>query len=57
MPLQNGVDVAALNRDLETRMKREHGVFRYASLVVWLSGPVMLWQRGWLVDALLLQAR
>lgn len=55
VPLQNGVDVAALNRDLETRMKREHGVFRYASLVVWLSGLVMLWQRGWLVDALLLQ--
>ena len=38
VPLQNGVDVAALNRDLEARMKREHGVFRYASLVVWLSG-------------------
>ena len=55
VPLQNGVDVAALNRDLEARMKREHGVFRYASLVVWLSGLVMLWQRGWLVDALLLQ--
>ena len=57
VPLQNGVDVAALNRDLEARMKREHGVFRYASLVVWLSGLVMLWQRGWLVDALLLQGR
>lgn len=55
VPLQNGVDVAVLNRDLEARMKREHGVFRYASRVVWLSGLVMLWQRGWLVDALLLQ--
>ncbi|MHB0764738.1 urate hydroxylase PuuD [Stutzerimonas sp. NM35] len=54
-PLHNGIDVETLNRDLEARMKREHGIFRYASLVVWLSGLFMLWQRGWLVDALLLQ--
>jgi uncharacterized membrane protein len=53
--LQNGIDTATLNRDLEQRMKREHGIFRYASLLVWLSGLLMLWQRGWLVDALLLQ--
>ena len=48
-------DAAALERDLERRMKREHGIFRYASLVVWLSGLLMLWQRGWLPDALLLR--
>ncbi|WP_324730522.1 urate hydroxylase PuuD [Pseudomonas paeninsulae] len=53
--LQNGIDTLTLNRDLEQRMKREHGIFRYASLVVWLSGLLMLWQRGWLADALLLQ--
>lgn len=55
VPLHNGIDVTTLNRDLEARMKREHGIFRYASLVVWLSGMFMLWQRGWLPDALLLQ--
>jgi uncharacterized membrane protein len=33
---------------------REHGTFRYASVVVWVSGVCMLWQRGWLMDALTL---
>ncbi|MBU2011634.1 MAG: hypothetical protein KJ595_05535, partial [Gammaproteobacteria bacterium] len=55
VPLQNSIDTATLNSDLEARMKREHGIFRYASAVVWASGMLMLWQRGWLVDALLLQ--
>ncbi|WP_296712318.1 hypothetical protein [Rhodoblastus sp.] len=36
--------------------KREHGVFRYASLVVWASGLVMLWMRGELVEAYTLSA-
>jgi len=40
---------------LEKRMHREHGTFRYASLVVWVSGMGMLWYRGWLGDALLLE--
>lgn len=35
--------------------KREHGTFRYASLVVMASGLFMLWQRGLLPDALLLR--
>lgn len=34
--------------------KREHGIFRHASLVVWASGLFMLWQRGELADALTL---
>lgn len=34
---------------------REHGTFRYASVVVWLSGALMLWQRGWLIDAITLK--
>ena len=55
VPLSNGIDTATLNRDLQRRMKREHGIFRYASLVVWASGMLMLWQRGWLEEALLLQ--
>jgi uncharacterized membrane protein len=34
--------------------KREHGIFRYASLIVLASGILMLWQRNLLADALLL---
>jgi hypothetical protein len=34
--------------------KREHGIFRHASLLVWLTGIYMLWGRGDLVDALTL---
>lgn len=30
---------------------REHAIFRYASIVVWLTGVFMLWRRQWLVDA------
>jgi uncharacterized membrane protein len=36
--------------------KREHGVFRYASLVVWVTGLVMLSARGELVEAYTLSA-
>lgn len=35
-------------------MKREHGIFRYASLVVLITGLYMLWFRGLLFDALTL---
>lgn len=35
-------------------LKREHGVFRHASLVVLLTGIYMLWFRGILADAILL---
>ncbi|NQZ52611.1 MAG: urate hydroxylase PuuD [Piscirickettsiaceae bacterium] len=35
-------------------MKREHGTFRYASLVVLVTGIYMLWFRGTLFDALTL---
>lgn len=35
-------------------LNREHGTFRYSSLVVWVSGVAMLWQRGWLWDAVTL---
>lgn len=35
-------------------MKREHGIFRYASLVVLATGLYMLWFRDNLVDALTL---
>jgi uncharacterized membrane protein len=36
-------------------LNREHGTFRYASVVAWVTGVLMLWQRGWLVDALMLK--
>ena len=32
-------------------MAREHGIFRWASALAWSTGVLMLWQRGWLVDA------
>lgn len=35
-------------------LNREHGTFRYASIVAWVTGVMMLWQRGWLLDALTL---
>ncbi len=34
--------------------KREHGIFRYASLIVLATGLVMLWRRDGLAEALLL---
>lgn len=33
-------------------LQREHGMFRYASLVTLASGLLMLWHRGWLGGAL-----
>lgn len=35
----------------QAALKREHAVFRYASLVAWASGLFMLWNRGLLIDA------
>ncbi len=37
-----------------TALKREHGIFRHASLVVLVTGVYMLWYRGILVDAMTL---
>jgi uncharacterized membrane protein len=34
--------------------KREHGIFRHSSLIVWATGVFMLWSRGVLYDALTL---
>ena len=34
--------------------KREHGIFRHASLMVLATGVYMLWRRGDLLDALML---
>lgn len=43
------------NREAMTAaMKREHGTFRYASLVALATGIYMLWFRGMFIDALTL---
>lgn len=34
--------------------KREHGIFRHASLIVWVTGLFILWQRGLLSAAVTL---
>lgn len=36
-------------------LQREHGVFRWASVVAWGSGLLMLGLRGWLEDALMMR--
>lgn len=36
-------------------LEREHGTFRYASLVTLASGLAMLWHRDWLAGALTLE--
>ncbi len=40
---------------LRSVINREHGTFRWASVVTWGAGVFMLWQRGWLHDAFMLQ--
>lgn len=44
-----------LSKRFEAAMKREHGIFRYASLVVMATGIYMLWHRNILLDVLTLQ--
>lgn len=36
-------------------LNREHGFFRWASVVAWSAGMLMLWRHGWLAGALGLQ--
>lgn len=36
-------------------LNREHGIFRWASVIAWSAGILMLWRRGWLPGALSLQ--
>ena len=52
VPLQ----ASDLNGDTSARfqamLNREHGVFRWASVVTWSAGLLMLWQRGALPAAL-----
>lgn len=47
------VDVTG--NDFQSRLSREHGTFRWASILVWCSGLAMLARAGWLPDALTLR--
>lgn len=38
----------------QAMLNREHGFFRWASVVTWCAGLYMLWLRGWLPGALTL---
>jgi uncharacterized membrane protein len=51
-PLQREELVSAESGRFQAMLGREHGTFRWASVVAWCSGILMLAQRGWLVDAL-----
>ncbi|MGQ0682800.1 urate hydroxylase PuuD [Bradyrhizobium sp.] len=44
----------AAGNDFQSRLQREHGTFRWASVVVWLTGLAMLSRNGMLVDAVTL---
>ena len=43
-----------LGREFEKALHREHGIFRYASIVVVATGLYMLWHRGLVIDVLTL---
>ncbi|WP_428609857.1 hypothetical protein [Sedimenticola sp.] len=54
-PASPEAPLEALGKQFEAALHREHGIFRYASLVVLGSGFYMLWHRGILLDVLTLQ--
>lgn len=45
---------AATGNDIKSRLQREHGAFRWASVVVWSTGLAMLHRNGMLMDAVTL---
>lgn len=53
-PLESGDLIDERSPRFMGLLAREHGIFRWASVVTWASGMLMLWQRGWLGDALAL---
>jgi uncharacterized membrane protein len=55
VPLAVAGPAQVLTEDVRGREWREHAVFRYASIVTWTAGVLMLWRQGILVDAFLLQ--
>ena len=43
------------NPGFMARLNREHGLFRWAAVVTWVAGMLLLWRKDWLVPALTLQ--
>jgi uncharacterized membrane protein len=43
------------NPSFMARLDREHALFRYAAIVTWLAGMLLLWRRDWLLPALAMQ--
>ena len=54
-PVGPDAPLEELKERLETALKREHAIFRHASLLVLASGAFMLWHREILRDVLTLQ--
>jgi len=51
-PASPEAPLEVLGKHFEAALHREHGIFRYASLVVLATGFFMLWHRGILVDVM-----
>ncbi len=47
--------MAEIGERFEAAMKREHGIFRHASLVVLATGAFMLWHRDILADVVMVR--
>lgn len=54
VPFQGETAEPGSPSDFEARLQREHGTFRWASVIVWMLGLAMLWRRDMLADALTL---
>jgi uncharacterized membrane protein len=44
----------AQSTELDSRLKKEHGTFRYAALVTWIAGALLLYRSSHLWDAVTL---
>jgi uncharacterized membrane protein len=53
-PVEPNDPPEALRDAFMAALKREHAVFRHASLVAWATGLIMLWHRDLALDAFLL---
>ncbi len=53
-PASEKAPVEVLGKRFKAALHREHGIFRYASLVVLVSGFYMLWHRGIFLDVMTL---
>ena len=54
-PLQREELTDPRNPAFMGRLNREHGLFRWAAVVTWIAGMLMLWRKDWLLPALTLQ--